>query len=102
MVRFFLDHDLLLCPTAPLLAHGHEAEELYVDGQRVEVSHAAIATVPFGLTGSPAVSVPFGWSAEGLPIGVQLVSRHYDEATLLQVASALETASDMRRQHPPV
>lgn len=101
MARFFLDHDLLLCPTAPLLAHDHEAEELYVDGQRVEVSHAAAATVPFGLTGSPAVSVPFGWSVEGLPIGVQLVARHYDEANLLHAASALEAVHRTGEQRLP-
>jgi aspartyl-tRNA(Asn)/glutamyl-tRNA(Gln) amidotransferase subunit A len=102
MSRLFAEHDLMLCPTAPLLAHPHEADELYVDGQRVEVSHAAAATVPFGLTGNPAVSVPFGWSEEGLPIGVQLVGRDWDEPTLLHAASALEALHEPRRRRPPV
>ena len=40
--------------------------------------HALTCTVPFDLTGSPALSVPFGASSEGLPIGVQIVGRHYE------------------------
>ena len=50
------------------------------------------ATIPWDISGSPAISVPFAQSAEGLPIGVQLVGRHFDEPTLLAAAHALEEA----------
>ena len=58
--------------------------------------------VPWDLTGSPAVSVPFGWSADNLPIGLQLVGRHFDEATVLRVAAALEELGGALATHPPV
>ncbi len=45
---------------------------------------------PFNLSGQPAISLPLGWSAEGLPIGVQLVGRSLDESTLFRVAAELE------------
>ena len=54
-------------------------------------------TVPWDLTGSPAISVPFGFTADGLPLAVQLVGRHYDEATLLRAAHALEGCAGERR-----
>ena len=60
------------------------------------------ATIPFDLTGSPAISVPFRWSAEGLPIGVQLVGRHFGEPTLLRAAAALESAREDPQRRPPV
>ena len=44
------------------------------------------------------MNVPFGWSEEGLPIGVQLVARHFDEHTLLRVAKALEGCQTDRRR----
>jgi Asp-tRNA(Asn)/Glu-tRNA(Gln) amidotransferase A subunit family amidase len=50
------------------------------------------ATIPFDLSGSPALSVPFARSADGLPIGVQLVGRRFDEATVLQAGIRLEQA----------
>ena len=50
------------------------------------------ATIPFDLTGSPALAVPFGTSPEGLPIGVQVVGRRFDEETVLRVGMALEQA----------
>ena len=50
------------------------------------------ATIPFDLTGSPAISVPYAESKDGLPIGVQLVGRRFDEETLLRVARKLEAA----------
>ena len=102
MARYFTEHDLLLCPTVPVLAHPHDAEWFDVDGRQTDSGHAATATVAFGLTGSPAVSVPFGWSREGLPIGVQLVARHFDEETLMRTASALEARHRQDLRRPPV
>jgi len=102
LARFFSMFDLLLCPTTVVPAHPHSVTELEVDTNRVPPRNAVRATVPFDLTGSPAISVPFGWSAEGLPIGVQLVSRHFEEKTLLQAASALERAFLGEKRRPPV
>ncbi len=88
--RLFASYDLLLCPTTPLPAHPHDSAKLDIDGRQVVGRNALRATIPFDLTGSPAVSVPFGRSSDGLPIGVQIVGRHLDEATVLRAAAALE------------
>ena len=101
LVRFFGTHDLLLCPTSPSPAHPHDAEELVIDGEHVHGRNSLRATVPFDLTGSPAVTVPVDWSQDGLPIGVQLVGRHFDEATVLHAAAALEEVHASGRR-PPV
>ena len=99
---YFARYDLLLCPVGPVPAHPHDSPEIDVAGQKLPARNALLATVPFDLTGSPAVSVPFGWSAEGLPIGVQLVGRHFDEPTLLRAAAALESAREDPQRRPPV
>jgi amidase len=54
------------------------------------------------ITGQPAVSVPLSWSDDGLPIGVQLVGRPADEATLFRVSAQLEQARPWRQRRPPV
>jgi aspartyl-tRNA(Asn)/glutamyl-tRNA(Gln) amidotransferase subunit A len=59
-------------------------------------------TAPFDLTGQPAISVPCGFTAEGLPVGLQLVGRRFDEATVLRAAHAFETQSGVVRPRPPV
>ena len=100
MMRFFKRYDLLLCPTAPVVAQAHDAANLDVDGTIVDTEHDGAVTVSFGLTGNPAVSVPFGWSSDGLPIGVQLVARHFDEATLLHAAAALEAHANAGHRRP--
>ena len=51
------------------------------------------ARFPFNVTGAPAVSVPGGFSAQGLPIGLQIAAPHFEEPTLLQVAQAYEQAA---------
>ena len=101
-VEYFTRFDILLLPTTPTPAHVHEARELVINGQSVPGRHSLNITVPFDLTGSPAVNVPFGWSDDGLPIGVQVVARHFDEATQLHVASALEAVHSADRRRPAV
>jgi aspartyl-tRNA(Asn)/glutamyl-tRNA(Gln) amidotransferase subunit A len=57
-------------------------------------------TQPFNLTGSPAVTVPCGFSRDGLPIGLQLVGRPFDEARLLNLAHAYEHSTPWKDHHP--
>jgi amidase len=54
------------------------------------------------VTGLPAISVPCGFTPEGLPVGVQIVGRHQDELGVLQLASAFEQATQYGQQRPPV
>ena len=99
--RYFAGYDLLLCPAGPVTAHPHDSAEIEVAGEKLPGRNALRYTIPFDLTGSPAASVPFRWSEEGLPIGVQLAGRHFDEATLLRAAAVLESARDDPDRRPP-
>lgn len=56
----------------------------------------------FNVTGQPAMSLPLHWNAENLPIGVQIVGRYADEATLFNLASQLEKALPWKDRHPPL
>jgi aspartyl-tRNA(Asn)/glutamyl-tRNA(Gln) amidotransferase subunit A len=58
------------------------------------------ATSPFNLTGLPALSVPYGFSSEQLPIGIQLVGKWLDEATLLRLGAMLERKGGLGDRHP--
>jgi aspartyl-tRNA(Asn)/glutamyl-tRNA(Gln) amidotransferase subunit A len=99
---FFADHDLLLGPCSPAPAHVHGLSELTVAGKTVPGRHALRATLPWDVTGSPALALAFGWSADRLPIAIQLVGRRYDEATVLAAGLALESASEVLGRHTPV
>ena len=57
---------------------------------------------PYNLTGMPAISVPCGFSAKGLPFGVQIAGRLFDDSTVLKVAHAYEQATDWHNMHPSI
>jgi aspartyl-tRNA(Asn)/glutamyl-tRNA(Gln) amidotransferase subunit A len=95
--------DALLFPTTPIAAPPLDAREVTLDGHTEDVRGWLIrCTRPINVTGHPALSVPCGLTAGGLPIGLQLVGRHFDEATLLRVGHAFEAVSPMRGHRPPL
>jgi aspartyl-tRNA(Asn)/glutamyl-tRNA(Gln) amidotransferase subunit A len=59
-------------------------------------------TRPYNITGFPAISIPCGFSAEGMPIGLQLAGRPFDELTVLRAAHAYQQATDWHRRRPPI
>ena len=59
-------------------------------------------TGPFDLTGQPAISVPCGFTDDGLPVGLQLVGRRFEEALVFRAAHAYETGSGVPISRPPV
>jgi len=92
--------DLLAAPTLPHVAAkvGQQQFEL---GEPEPVINAYVRTsAPGNLTGLPAMSVPCGFSSAGLPIGLQLIGRPFDERTVLQAAAAFESAYDRAGEMP--
>ena len=97
---YFEQYDVFLCPVIPFTAPPPGLTEYIVNGVRVPSTNMMCATVPFNLTGLPALSVPFSFSTERLPINVQLVSRWFDEASILQLGQLIESGTDAHNQHP--
>jgi amidase len=83
-------YPILLCPAAALPAFRHAERTWQIDGQQVSYLDAWSYTEWFNLLGTPAAVVPVSHSAEGLPIGVQIVGRPWEEEQVLAVAAALE------------
>jgi aspartyl-tRNA(Asn)/glutamyl-tRNA(Gln) amidotransferase subunit A len=94
--------DALLTPTTPIPAPRTDEREATVEGATDDVrAWLTRCTRPFNLTGHPALSVPCGLTASGLPVGLQLVGRHFEEATLLRLGRAYERVSPLRDRRPP-
>ena len=104
--RLFADCDLLLTPTvatpAPL-ATQNQFEPLVVDGKPLGDLRSAwyTYTIPFNMTGHPAISIPFGHSKAGLPIGIQFVAPWYGEAHLINLAQAFDAETGASAEFPP-
>ena len=91
--RFFVQmrqYPILLCPAAAIPAFRHGERSWHVEGKTVHYLDAWSYTEFFNLLGNPAAVVPAGQSPEGLPIGVQIVGRPWEEEQVLSVAAALE------------
>lgn len=91
---------ILLCPAAAIPAFRHRERSWEIEGKTVNYLDAWSYTEWFNLLGNPAVVVPASHSADGLPIGVQIVGRPWQEETVLQVAAALEEACAAYRKPP--
>ncbi|MFF7213010.1 amidase [Streptomyces sp. NPDC008238] len=100
MATFFHQYDVLLLPVTTIPAHRHQLEEFTLDGRTMGAFHVSSTTVPFNLTGHPALSMRFGTSSDGMPIAVQLAAAPYAESTVLHAASLLETLSSVHDRHP--
>jgi len=96
--RAFESIDVMLTPTAPSAA--------FAIGERmddpIQMYLNDVFTVPASLAGLPAISVPAGLSEEGLPLGLHLITKPFDEETLFQVSGVLETSLDFKVKPPSV
>jgi aspartyl-tRNA(Asn)/glutamyl-tRNA(Gln) amidotransferase subunit A len=97
---FFRKYDVLLTPVNPMTATPHGAQEVVVNGVTVPWTHVMAATSPFNLAGLPALSVPYGFSSENLPIGIQLIAKWLDEVTILRLGEILERCGGLGNRHP--
>jgi aspartyl-tRNA(Asn)/glutamyl-tRNA(Gln) amidotransferase subunit A len=93
--RAFAQVDLVVAPTTPNVAFRHGEKE---DPLAMYLNDAY--TIPANLAGLPAISVRCGFSGAGLPIGLQLIGRAFDEPTVLRAADAYERATDWRSRRP--
>lgn len=99
--RLMQDYDLLITPTLmvpPFPIHTQGPEK--IEGRMVAPTQWLSFTYPFNMTGQPAASVPAGWSAQGLPIGLQLIGQHLDDAGVMAAAAAYEQAAPWAQRWP--
>jgi aspartyl-tRNA(Asn)/glutamyl-tRNA(Gln) amidotransferase subunit A len=94
--RFFEGYDILLTPTMPATAPRFD-DPAACDRARLTFSYL---TSPFNLAGVPALSVPCGFSADGLPIGLQIAAGHWREAAVLRAGHAYEQATEWHNRKP--
>jgi aspartyl-tRNA(Asn)/glutamyl-tRNA(Gln) amidotransferase subunit A len=103
--RVLQDVDVLVTPVAPVAAWRIDAETVTLDGETYPVRGpgsgiTARCTSPSNATGLPAMSIPCGFTSAGLPIGLQLIGRPFEEALLFQVAHGYEAMSPSRGRRP--
>ena len=108
--RAFEQVDVIVSPAVSMPAETiEECQQGYVEtaGGRIPLQDArgtrgTLCTIPFNVTGAPAISVPCGFSAQGLPIGLQIAAPHFEEPLLLQDAHAYEQAAGWHKRKAPV
>ena len=91
----FKDVDVLLTPATPVIAPKIGSVEVVTNGYAEPAGNAITRyTSFFNMTGHPAITFPCGMHSEGLPIGAQLVGRHYEDESLIDLAGLIETSMD--------
>jgi len=101
---FFETHDVLLTPTAAVPAFPVEQPHpMAIDGRPIgKAMQRSFLTYAFSVLGLPAISVPAGFTPDGLPVGLQIVGRRRQEAMVLRAAAAFESARPWAHVRPPV
>lgn len=103
MEEFFDNYDLLLSPTMAVPAFPIGQRPSVIGGKEVDPHWGYLPfTYPINMTGQTASSVPCGFSADGLPIGLHIIGPHGAEAKVLQASAAFEQARPWTDQRPPV
>lgn len=92
----FKTYDVVIGPTTATTAY--KIGETNIDPLILET--ADMLTVPANLTGLPAISLPCGFSEEGLPMGLQIIGKHFDESTVYRAAYAYEKATNHHKKRP--
>lgn len=96
-------YDLILTPTMAVPAFPIGQQPQTIAGHAVNAFWGALPfTYPINMTGHPAASVPCGFSADGMPIGLHLIGRRDDEATVLRASAAFEQARPWADKRPPI
>ena len=96
-------YDLLLAPSAAIGAPRIDQEFVEVGGrQENALSLMSRLTRAFNLTGQPTISVPCGFTSDGMPIGMQLAGRMWEDAVVLRAAHTYESAAEWHTRRPPV
>jgi Asp-tRNA(Asn)/Glu-tRNA(Gln) amidotransferase A subunit family amidase len=90
MIEQMQEYPVLLLPAAGVTAFPHGTREWVTDQGKIELLEAMAPLTPFNLFGMPGMVIPMGMDPEGLPIGVQLVGRPYEEELLLELAVRME------------
>lgn len=92
----FKNADVIITPTTPTPAFkiGEKASD------PLQMYLSDIFTISVNLAGVPAISIPCGFSSQGLPIGLQIIGRHFDEEKILQVAHAYEQSTEWHKRKP--
>jgi amidase len=101
MRALFNDIELLLTPVHPFAPLSLQTMGT-MGAQPALIARLQTWTAPFNMTGQPTLTLPGGVSAEGLPIGFQLVAADLSEATLVRAGAAFQRATDWHRRHPVV
>jgi aspartyl-tRNA(Asn)/glutamyl-tRNA(Gln) amidotransferase subunit A len=97
----FQDVDAIVGPTVPVPAPLIGAEHVHIAGEDIAIRPALVGlNRPANFTGLPAISVPCGFTRSGLPVGLQLIGRAFDEATLLRIAYCYEHLHEWGTRHP--
>jgi aspartyl-tRNA(Asn)/glutamyl-tRNA(Gln) amidotransferase subunit A len=96
--KIFEDYDVVIGPTAPTPAFkiGEKTDD------PLTMYASDILTIPVNLAGVPGISIPCGLSEEGLPIGLQIIGKHFDESTVYRAAHAFEQATDHHKKRPQI